>query len=96
VLVPIQPEPGPARGDHAVNRQQPFSQNGACNVQIFRPRSRQRDGHHMRAGLAKVWFDNGSAAVYAIAAIQPVTAPIFMMSTIARSDAPAATAFAIP
>jgi prevent-host-death family protein len=53
VLVPNQPEPGPARGDHAVNRQQPFSQNGACNVQIFKPGSRRRDGHHMRARLDK-------------------------------------------
>jgi hypothetical protein len=53
VLVPIQPEPRPARGDHAVNRQQPFSQNGACNVQIFKPGSRRRDGHHMGARLDK-------------------------------------------
>ncbi len=53
VLVPIQPEPGPARGDHAVNRQQPFSQNGTCDVQIFKPGSRRRDGHHMRARLDK-------------------------------------------
>jgi hypothetical protein len=53
VLVPIQPEPRPARGDHAVNRQQPFSQNGARNVQIFKPGSRRRDGHDMRARLDK-------------------------------------------
>jgi hypothetical protein len=52
-LVPIQSEPGPARGDHALNRQQPFGQNGACNVQIFEPGSRRRDGHHMRARLDK-------------------------------------------
>jgi hypothetical protein len=53
VLVPVQPEPGPARADHTVNRQQPFGQNGACNVQIFEPGSRWRDGHHMRARLDK-------------------------------------------
>ena len=53
VLVPIQSEPRPAGGDHAVNRQQPFGQNGACNVQIFEPGGRRRDGHHMRAGLDK-------------------------------------------
>ena len=49
-------------------------------------------------GSTKVWFDNGSAAASAcaIAASQPVTPPIFMMSIIARSDAPAAMAFAIP
>jgi hypothetical protein len=52
-LVPIQPEPGPARGDHAVNRQQPFGQNGACNVQILEPGSRWREGHHMSARLDK-------------------------------------------
>jgi hypothetical protein len=45
-LVPIQPEPRPAGGDHAVDRQPPFGQNGACNVQIFEPGSsaRQRCG----------------------------------------------------
>jgi hypothetical protein len=49
-------------------------------------------------GSAKVWFDNDSAAASAcaIAESQPVTPPIFMMSTIARSDAPAAMAFVIP
>ena len=52
-LVPIEPEPGPAGGDHTVNRQQPFGQNGACNVQIFEPGSRWRDGHHMCARLDK-------------------------------------------
>jgi hypothetical protein len=46
-------------------------------------------------GSTKVWFDNGSAAAAdcAIAANQPVTPLIFMMSTIARSDAPTAMAF---
>ena len=95
MLVPIQPEPGPARGGlalgyallhawdvmgglepfdatkvwfdngsdaktekscllscrRAVNRQQPFGQNSARNVQIFKPGSHRRYGHHMRARL---------------------------------------------
>ena len=66
-----------------------------CSSRSDRSRVRWRGTRH---GSTKVWFDNGSAAASAcaIAAIQPVTPPIFMMSTIARSDAPAAMAFAIP
>src|SRR5262245_5022591 len=77
--------------------------NGSVRTAPARSRYSNQDAvgdDAMACALAstKVWFDNGSEAASACPAaeIQPVIPPIFPMSTIARSLAPAAMACAIP
>jgi hypothetical protein len=91
VHVPIQSEPRPARDDDAVNGREPFGQSGSCTS------NEEAVGVTVitcALGSINLWFDNGSAGASAcgIAAIRPMRPPIFMMSSVARSDAP----FVIP
>src|ERR1700737_2651583 len=99
MLVPIQPEPGPARAVTVPSTGSSRSVRTAPAMSRYSNQEAIGDTAITCAlGSTKVGFDNGSApaSACAIAESQPVTPPIFMMSTIEKLDAPAAMAFAIP